>query len=328
MMPRLLTLLCIFILVPSISYAADGVLFISPARGTYTIGDVFEVEVRVDTDGETANAAEADIAFNPTALEIESLSTVGSVLSLWPTPATFSNEKGTIRFSGTADGSFSGDNALLIKIVFRTKSNLPGDVHFDSGALLLNDARATNIITGMSSALYTVTPRQNAPAPEPVLVATSTEAVTLETPEVKGAAIQVPNISGYDDRVSIGERIVLQGSGAPNSAISIFLQYEEDAPRESSVLTTSAGSFTYVGSEPAERGMYRAWASVQTNNGALVSDTVVIAARSEGVAAVAETITPMLTLALPYLVLLIAAGLSLGYFYNRKKNAHTTGASV
>ncbi len=316
------------LLVPSLVQAADGVLYMEPARGTYAIGDSFEVEIRAHTDGEAANAAEADVSFNPAALEVVRIETDGSVLSLWPTAPTYSNEKGTIRFSGTASASFHSNEAMLIRVVFRALSNVPGDVHIDSGALLLNDVRATNIITGMRSGLYTVAPTQSAPPPPlDVAPATTTEIQTELVPAVKGATIQVPTISGYDDRVSIGERIVLQGSATPLSKLSIFLQFENDAPRESIVLSTADGSFTYVAPMLAERGIYRAWASVETGSGTLTSEKVVLAAQSRGVAAAAETIVPMLTLALPYLLLLVAAGVSLGYFYNRKMLARSISAS-
>ncbi len=325
MMRVSIALFVLLLSLPSISHAAEGALFLSPARGTYTLDDSFEVVVRADTDGQESNAAEADISFNPATLSVLGISTDGSVLSLWPTQPTYSNNAGTIRFSGTAAGSFNAHDANLITITFRAVGNVGGDVHFDSGALLLNDARATNIITGMRSALYSVEPRQSQPPPEyPAQVASSS---TAETPEVKGAAIQVPTISGYDDRVSIGERIVLQGSAAPNSAISIFLQYEEEAPRESSVLSTSAGGFTYVASEPAQRGVYRAWAQVSGGDETYPSEKVVIVARSEGVAAAVESMGAMLLVALPYVLLLTVLGALLGYFYNRKRTAGSTAAS-
>ncbi len=328
MMKRLWIFLWVVLLfLPSVSIAADGILFIAPERGIYAIDDVFEVEVRAATDKVVANAAEADLVFNTNALEVVSISTEGSVLTLWPTPPEFSNTRGTVRFSGTAAESFQGDNAVLIRIQFKAMSNVPGDVHFDSGALLLNDARATNIITGMRSALFTVVPRQSPPQPTFAPIDVAPREAAAESSEVKGASIQVPTISGYDDRIAIGERIVLLGAGKPNSRISVFLQFEDDAPRESAVLTTSDGTYTYVASELAVRGMYRAWVSVQTDAGALSSEKVVISARAAGVAATAEALVPMLTLALPYLLLLIAAGLSLGYFYNRKALARTTNAS-
>ncbi len=312
--------LLVLLVIPSITFAADGVLFLSPSRGSYSIGDVFEAEVRADTDGVDANAAEADLVFNRTALAVQGISTDGSVLSLWPTPPAYSNQTGTIRFSGTAPKSFNSENATLVKIQFKVLSNIPGDVQIESGALLLNDARATNIISTMRSGLYSVVARQAEPAPAPVADVVPEE-TPAPTPEVKGASVQVPSISGYDDRVSIGERIILQGSAAPNAKLAVFLQHENDTPHESAVLATSDGSFTYVSAEPAEQGLYHAWAEVHTASESLTSDKVAIEASSDGFAAAAESLGSLLTLALPYVLLLIAAGVSLGYFYNRRKAA-------
>ncbi len=328
MMKQFLFVALVLILTPSISYAADGSLYLWPARDIHAIGDIFEVAVRANTDGVSANAAEADIAFNTNALAVESISTTGSVLSFWPTAATFSNDKGTIRFSGTAAGSFNSDAATLVSIKFRAKSNVPGDVHIDSGALLLNDARATNIIASMHSGLYTVTARALPPAAESIPLAATTTEATAPVPEVKGVAIQVPTIKAYDDHILSGERIALQGTAAPSSKLSVFLQYGDDAPRESAVLSTSDGTFIYVSAEPAHRGVYHAWAVVQTARNQLSSDKIVISAQSRGLSAAGESIGPILTRALPYVVLLIGAVLLLGYFYNRKSRAGVTGASV
>ena len=302
---------------PVIAFAADGVLFVSPERGTYTMDDVFEVDVRANTDGESAFAAEADLAFNPQALSVERISTEGSVLALWPTPPEFSNAKGTIRFSGTAAKSFSGADALLIRIKFRATSITPGDIHIDSGAILKNDARATNIITAMRSGLYTIVAHQTQPAPQDAAL---TESAPIESPAVKGVSVQVPTIIGYDDKVMAGERIILQGTGSPDTTLTIYLQHDDDTPYESTVLTARDGTFTYVARDKAERGMYRAWADVKTETETFTSDKAIIAVGGNAYAAAVESIGPMLTMALPYLLLLIVAGASLGFLYNRRSS--------
>lgn len=306
--------LCLCIL-PLGAYAEGGVLYMSPERAEVNIDDEFVVEVRADTGGEASFAAEADLAFNPQALSVQKISTDGSVLAQWPTPPEFSNTKGMVRFSGTAAKSFSGSESVLVRITFRAIGVAPGDIHFESGAILKNDARAMNIITSMRSALFTITAKQAAPAEAVPTAATSTP---VETPEVKGASIQVPTISGYDDRVSIGERIILQGTASPDSSITVSLQHDDDAPIESEVLSARDGSFTYVSREKAERGIYRASASVKADSGRLISEKIIITVGNDGYAAAAESMGSMLVMALPYLVLLIVSGLSLGFFYNRR----------
>lgn len=306
-------ILCISI--PSVSCAANGLLYLSPARETYTMDQVFEVEVRADTDGAAANAAEADLSFNPDALMVESIGTDGSVLSLWPTPPEYSNTKGTIRFSGTAGQGFTAHDAMLVRIRFRPISIMPGDVHFDSGALLLNDARATNIITGMRSALYTIEPHR---VQAPVSVATDTPPASEPSPEVKGVSAQVPAITGYDDRVAVGGRIILQGSASPDTTVHVLVRYEDDTPIETKVLSAHDGSFTVSPKVTAQTGVYRAWAEVRTESETLTSDTVTITADADNLAAVAASLTPLIGTALPYLLLLIVAGICAGYFYNRR----------
>lgn len=309
-------LLVIALFVPSVSYAADGSLFMSPSRGAFPIDEVFEIDVRADTGGMAANAAEADISFNQNALAVERIETDGSVLSLWPTPPEFSNTKGTIRFSGTADSGFTSREALLVRIFFRPVSVMPGDVQIDSGAILLNDARATNIITTMQSGLYTITPHRTQPEPAS---ATNTPDISAEpAPEVKGVSIQVPSILGFDDTASIGERIILQGTAGPDTTIHILLQHERDTPYESTVLTARDGSFTYASTVHAEAGVYRAWAEVRTGSETFTSNTVVITVRARGFAAAA--LAPVLTFGIPALVLLVA-GLFVGrHFYARRSD--------
>lgn len=317
-MKRFLAILTgLSMMLPLSAYAAEGVLYISPDHGSYALDDEFTVDVLADTDGEPAFAAEADIAFNPLSLAVQNISTDGSVLALWPTAPEFSNTKGTIRFSGTAATSFNGERARLVRITFRAIGVHAADIHIDSGAILKNDARAMNIITSMRSANLTITPKQEAPIP---ILETEAEPATTDAvePQVKGAAIQVPAISGFDDRVSVGERIILQGSGAPDSKITVYLQHDDDAPIESTLYTTRDGSFTYVSREGAERGVYHAWASAHGDSETFTSDTVIVTAGSDGFAAAAESMTPVLVMALPYLLLLIVAGVSLGYLYNRR----------
>ena len=293
----------------------------SPAHGTHPIDTVFEVDVRADTDGESANAAEADVSFDPKAMIVEKIATDGSVLSLWPTAPEYSNTKGTVRFSGTSSGSFNAKDALLIRITFRATSILPGDVHIDSGALLKNDARATNIITSMRSALFTIVAHQAAPLPEAAPEDATTTPAQSEalSPEVKGASIQVPTIRAYDDHITVGGRIALQGTAAPNTSVTLFLQHDDDTPSESIVRTTSDGAFTYVAPDPASAGVYRAWAEARTQSESFSSDKVIVTVTSAGFATAAYAFTPALAAAL---ALLIVFGGVLGYIYNRRVSNH------
>jgi hypothetical protein len=272
--------------------------------------------VRASTDGTAMNAAEADLVFNPAALMVTKISTEDSVLALWPTPPEYSNVRGTIRFSGTATESFNGEGGELITIRFMALGSLPGDVRIESGAILINDARATNIISTMQSALYTVNPRAvSAPVSVP---ATSTDVIASTTPTVAGVSTEIPVITQFSDTVTVGERIILQGTAAPNSDIVVLLQFQDEAPTESIVPTTKNGTFTYVSLTPAQSGTYRAWANIRTQSDVASSEVVVFSANSHGVSIGVAAAASIAVYLMPYLALLLLLGAVIGYIYYRR----------
>jgi hypothetical protein len=305
-------LMLAILLAPIPASAADGLLFLSPARGEITLGESYEVEIRADSDGETITAVEADLTFPAASMMVEKISIEGSILSQWPTPPTFSNIDGTISFSGTG-ARFNGDNGLLVTITFTGHSASAGNIRFESGAMLAADARATNIITTMQSGLYTIAPRVTqsvAPSPSDI-----DEQSDIE-PTVAGVTVEVPEIRGFDDRVSKGERITLQGSASPDTEVTVSLQYEDEAPVESIVRSTTEGSFTYVSPFYADIGTYRAWVASRGSE-VLKSNEVIIRAERDGLTAAVASVGPVLGLALPYVFLLVVLGCVIGFIFNR-----------
>ena len=78
--------------------AAD--LVISPSTGSYNAGQTFTATVRAVPGGDSVNAVEASMSFDPDLLSVVSVNKTGSVFSLWTTEPTFSNAAGTISFGG------------------------------------------------------------------------------------------------------------------------------------------------------------------------------------------------------------------------------------
>jgi hypothetical protein len=300
---------------PTIASAADGILYMTPARGNYVIGESFEVEIRADTDSETIVAAEADISFPPGSLLVEKISTDGSILSQWPTPPTFSNTEGTIRFSGTG-GRYAGEDGLLVTITFAAVSQIPGNVRFESGAILASDARATNIITSMRSSLYSVSPQRTISAPN----TQEPEEENIQ-PEVAGASIETPTLNDTEQILFKGDRIVLSGEAEPDSYVAVFLQFGDEVPSEGTARATKDGAFTYVAHDRARVGTYRAWVEAQSGTERLRSNEARIRVTTGGMAASVLAAAPIMVVALPYVLALIALGCTIGYVMNRRATA-------
>lgn len=149
------------------AHAAD-VLF-NPSTGSFSSGQTFTATVQVDPSGDSVNAVEAEISFDPAILSVVSLSKTGSVFSLWTTEPEFSNSAGTISFGGGSPSPFSSKSNLLV-VTFRAVTEGTATVEFDSASALAADGRGTDVLENAVSANYTITAAttpQPQPEPEP-----------------------------------------------------------------------------------------------------------------------------------------------------------------
>lgn len=156
-----------FLLAPSV-HAAD-VMF-SPSTGSYAAGQTFTATIQVNPRGDSVNAVEASISFDPALLSVVSLSKTGSVFSLWTTEPEFSNSAGTITFGGGSPSPFTSLSNLLT-VTFRAVAEGNGTVDFDTASALAADGRGTDVLEAAVSANYTITaattPQVQEPTPEP-----------------------------------------------------------------------------------------------------------------------------------------------------------------
>src|SRR6185436_8437514 len=151
------TFLLVVTLLPGILFA-EAVLYVSPERGTYPVGQTFEMKVYADTGGSLVNAAEGELSFNTDALQVMNLSTEGSILQSWSTEPAYSNTDGTLHFAGWTKNNYSGVSGLLITVTFKAKRNMVGSARLAAGAILAADGQESNIISSMRSGLYTIMP--------------------------------------------------------------------------------------------------------------------------------------------------------------------------
>jgi Cohesin domain len=304
---------------------AESSLYVSPDIGVYTIGEIFEIKVLADTGGQKINAAEAELTFNPDALEVQRILTHDSILESWPTPPVFSNEKGTVRFSGWTKRNYEGKDGLLVTIRFKAKTSQSSNAYLAAGAILAADGRGSNIITSMKSGLYTVGAQHVVPAiPEPgdILPEESRidpDAVPAEIEQI-GMSV-VPETPAFDKEflnISAGERIVINGKSPPNSKVVFFLSRGDEKEKYSAVTSDNEGVFTFISDQGAREGVYRLRAAVQDANGQISrSARVTITARAEGVAAAVGVTTQLMFATMPLLTLLVLGGLGAGFLVHK-----------
>jgi len=146
--------------------AAGASLFFSPGSGTKTINTNFSVSVKINTGGETINAAQGALSFDPAVLEAVSVSRSGSIFNLWTTEPAANNKNGTIDFGGgVPQPGYAGAAGTVFSITFKAKKAGSAAVRFSAGAILANDGKGTNILASLGGANFTIAPAQAAPVP-------------------------------------------------------------------------------------------------------------------------------------------------------------------
>lgn len=154
--------------------ASAASLYFSPSSGNYNVGQDFSVSVYVSSADQAMNAAQGAISYPSDRLQVTSLSKAGSIMSLWVQEPSYAS--GAINFEGIVlNPGFTGGAGKIITINFKVKAAGSGTLSFTSGSVLANDGQGTNILSGLSTANFS-------------LIST----VAPETPTPTGPQVKVP----------------------------------------------------------------------------------------------------------------------------------------
>ncbi len=138
-------------------WAQGAVLYLESASGEYHLDDVFIVEVRLNTEGESINTAEVNLTFPQEILEVKDFSKGNSILTLWVKEPSFSNKTGVISFIGGIPGGCLEENGLLGKVIFRVKEKGEAEIEFQKASrVLLNDGFGTEAKLEAKGAVFNV----------------------------------------------------------------------------------------------------------------------------------------------------------------------------
>lgn len=138
----------------------------SPASGTQYVGSSFNVGIYVNTQGAATNSYQADIRFPADKLDVTSVSTGGSICTLFPFQPSYGSGTAQIQ-CGLPSPGYNGTSGKLGTVTFRAKSTGSAVVTLASSSqVLANDGSGTNVLTSLGNATFTVT---NPPTTAPVI---------------------------------------------------------------------------------------------------------------------------------------------------------------
>lgn len=142
------------VFIPSVSAAT---LFLRPSVSSIDVGGTFTLRALVNTQDVNINNIEAVINFPSDLVEASSVSSAGSILSLWVEQPIFSNASGVVSFNGgVPNPGYNGSSGSIVAITFKAKR--PGAVsfYFSGAAVRANDGLGTDVLSGQGSASVTI----------------------------------------------------------------------------------------------------------------------------------------------------------------------------
>src|SRR5665811_823074 len=146
-----------FLLVFFAHTAIAANLNLSPSSGSYKVGDTINVRVVLSSPTQSANAISTTIDFPRVLLTLNSISKIGSRISLWAVEPSFSNGNGTATMEGVILNGYTGSNGTIATLSFKAKAAGNANIKFTTSSVLANDGQGTEIISGTGQANFTIT---------------------------------------------------------------------------------------------------------------------------------------------------------------------------
>ncbi len=129
-------------------------LYLTPSSGSYNVGNLINVSVKVNTGDETINAIKATLSFNEK-LEVQGISKSGSIFGLWIEEPSYDNSLRTISFGGAGIGtSYKGSGGTIISITFKVEKAGKGIISFSSS--LVKYGATTIDVDSATGGSYTI----------------------------------------------------------------------------------------------------------------------------------------------------------------------------
>ena len=176
--------------------ASAAVMNLSLGNDTFSIGDKFNVDIKIDSEGVSINAAQASLQFPKDILEVVSIEKTGSVFGFWLQEPSFNNDAGTVGFIGGTVSAFSGKSLQIIQIVFKVRGAGTAALTLSDAAVTAADGSGTNVLStthgaNIISLTKALAPETGAkPAPPVSQIIPPPVQITREPAPAKGTAAQ------------------------------------------------------------------------------------------------------------------------------------------
>ena len=131
------------------------------------IGQQFQVDLILDTEGESINALEGKIIFPADRLELREIRDGNSIINFWVERPR--DQNGAIIFSGITPGGFNGESGLILALTFQAKKGGEGKIELLETRALKNDGAGSPVNISTQSLNFRVK-EESLPLEEAIVV--------------------------------------------------------------------------------------------------------------------------------------------------------------
>jgi len=160
-----LTIFCLAFygaLIPNIAQALNSTLYLAPASGSHQVGNNFNVEIRLDTKGQTVLGAKAYINFPANLSVVNSkVSEIGSAFSAGIVKNKVVGNQ--IQLEAGSLSGLSGSNLLVGTITFNALSSGTANVSFDDSCEVSGE-NGSNVLGSSQGGAYLIQGAVNQPS--------------------------------------------------------------------------------------------------------------------------------------------------------------------
>lgn len=135
--------------------AGSASYYFSPSSVNVSLGQTRTVTLYISTN-QAVNSSSGTIVLPSSYISATSVSKSGSIFTLWTTNPSVSGS--TIKFGGgLSSPGYNGGSGKILSFTIRGNSEGTGLINLNSGQILANDGKGTNIHSGAATSTVTVT---------------------------------------------------------------------------------------------------------------------------------------------------------------------------
>lgn len=145
----------IFISIIALVYAhlvSAAVMYIVPESGNFNLKEEMSIDIKINSEEESINAAQATLRWPANVLEFIGVSKESSSFNFWVEEPIVSPDGNSLNFIGGTAKGISGSALQILKMRFRTQGAGAAEISLSDAAITASDGKGTNVLSKIKGA--------------------------------------------------------------------------------------------------------------------------------------------------------------------------------